>query len=314
MGSLLRKEKSPTRLEMEAMPVRHRTLQTGIDVTRWPLQVRKRRRSSDGWESEGVMLRENVQISTKLSMAPVFEGPERRTLASYERELTEHRDTEIRLRQALAEHQTLLVQKDEAIRQQEVLNQECHHRLLNNLQMIVGLLSLQSRTEADAEAASRLAVAAKRVGAIARLHRHLHPMDGRQTVEFKEYLDELCRDHSTMSMSQDRPDQVIVVDGIELRLPTGTAIPLGLIVNELVTNAIKHGKGEIAVKLEPHSRKGHALSVCNKGSALPEGFDPMASRGLGMSLVSALAKQIGGELRIDRGDKNDCTRFTVFFA
>ena len=84
-------------------------------------------------------------------------------------------------------------------------------------------------------------------------------MDGGQTVEFEEYLGELCRDHSTMSMSQERPDQFVVVDGIELRLPTVTAIPLGLIVNELITNAIKHGQGRITVKLEPTPGKGHAL-------------------------------------------------------
>jgi two-component sensor histidine kinase len=186
---------------------------------------------------------------------------------------------------------------------------------LNNLQMIVGLLSLQSRAEASAETASRLAVAAKRVGAIARLHRHLHSMEGRQTVEFKGYLDELCRDQSTMLMSEARPDQSIVVEGIELRLSTVIAIPLGLIVNELVTNAIKHGKGRITVKLEPQSgKKSYVLSVCNDGSDLPEGFDPAACHGLGMTLVTALAKQIGGELQIDRGNENDRTRFSVSFS
>lgn len=177
-----------------------------------------------------------------------------------------------------------------------------------------GLLSLQSRAEANAETASRLSVAAERVGAIARLHRHLHSMDGAQTVEFKQYLDELCLNHSTMSMSEDGLDQFIAVEGVETSLPTSTGIPLGLIANELVTNAIKHGTGRIAVKLEPDSRKGYALSVSNKGSALPEGFDPTACDGLGMSLVSNLVQQIGGELRIDRGDRNDRTRFTVFFS
>jgi two-component sensor histidine kinase len=247
-------------------------------------------------------------------MSPGFESAERRTVAIYERELTEHRDTEIRLRKALVRNEALLFQKDELIRHQEILNQECHHRLLNNLQMIVSLLSLQSRTEANAEAALRLSVAAVRVGAIAGLHRHLHSMEGTQTVEFKRYLDELCRDHSTMSMSKERPDQLIVVEGIEVRLPTVTGIPLSLIVNELVTNAIKHGKGRITVKLELQSERGYALSVCNDGSVLPEGFDPAACDGLGMNLVSSLAEQIGGELRIDRGDKNEGTRFTVLFS
>jgi hypothetical protein len=86
--------------------------------------MRTRQSSGHRRESEGAMPRDNVQLSTILSMPRVFDSSERRTVASYERELTEHRNTEIRLRQALAQHQILLVQKDKAIRQQEVLNQE----------------------------------------------------------------------------------------------------------------------------------------------------------------------------------------------
>ena len=250
----------------------------------------------------------------EVSLAARFNSPEPRTIASYESELATVKVTESHLRAALAQDQILLGQKDEAIRHQEVLNQECHHRLLNNLQMIVSLLSLQGRKEANAEAAACLSVAANRVGAIARLHRHLHSMDGTETVEFRKYLDELCRDHSAMSMSEERPAQDIAVEGAEMSLPTVTGIPLGLIVNELVTNALKHGEGRIRVKLKPHPGIGYALSVSNKGPALPEGFDPAACDGLGMSLVASFVRQIGGELRIDRGDANDCTRFTVLFA
>jgi two-component sensor histidine kinase len=259
------------------------------------------------------MPRESVPPGAGASRPPGLEIPVWRTVTSYERELTAHSGTENRLRKALARDQALLQEKDEVIRQQEILNQECHHRLLNNLQMIVGLLSLQSRTEKNTEASSRLSVAANRVAAIAGLHRHLQSMASTETVEFREYLAELCRDHSTMSMSEQRPDLLIVVEGIEARLPTTTGIPLSLIVNELVTNAIKHGRGRITVKLESHSASGYALSVSNDGSILPEGFDPDACSGLGMNLVSALARQIGGELRIDRGDENHGTRFTVLF-
>lgn len=251
----------------------------------------------------------SVRVSTLLGIA----GAERRTTESYERELAAHRATESELRKALVRDEILLRQKDAAIRQQKMLTEECHHRLLNNLQMIVGLLSLQSRKEANAEAASRLSIAADRVQAIAGLHHHLHSMDGTPTVDFKPYLARLCRDHSTMSMSEERPDQLLVVDAIELRLPTTIGIPLSLIVNELITNALKHGKGRITVTLA-QAGKGHALSVSNGGSDLPEGFDPTACKGLGMSLVSSLTEQIGGELRIDRGDNNGCTRFTVLFA
>jgi two-component sensor histidine kinase len=185
-----------------------------------------------------------VPLGARVSTLLGIQYPERRTAASYERELAEHRTTESELRKALADNESLLRQKDTDIRRQEMLTEECHHRLLNNLQMIVALLLLQSRGEANPEAASRLSTAAERVRAIAGLHHHLHSMDGTPTVEFKPYLDRLCRDHSTMSMSDERPDQVIVVDAIELSLPTTVGIPLSLIVNELVTNALKHGRGE----------------------------------------------------------------------
>jgi two-component sensor histidine kinase len=255
----------------------------------------------------------NILLSARVSSLVGFESAEQRTAASYERELAAHKATESELRMALARDQALLREKDNAIRHQKTLTEECHHRLLNNLQMIVALLSLQSLKEANAETASRLSIAADRVRAIAGLHHHLHSMDSTPTVEFKPYLDRLCRDHSTMSMSDERPDQVIALDAIELSLPTTIGIPLSLIVNELITNAIKHGRGRITVTLAP-SGKGHALSVSNSGSELPEGFDPRACKGLGMTLVSSLAAQISGELRIDRGEGNDCTRFTVLFA
>src|SRR5476649_785738 len=248
------------------------------------------------------------------SLSARFQNLEPHTVASYERELAATKVAESQLRGLLAQDQILLRQKDELIRHQEVLNQECHHRLLNNLQMITSLLSLQSRSETNTEASARLSVAANRVGAIGRLHRHLHSMDSTETVEFKRYLDELCRDHSTMSMSEESPTQDITVEGVEVSLSTVTGIPLGLIANELVTNALKHGEGRITVKLEPHARKGFALSVSNKGPALPAGFDPAACDGLGMKLVSSFVKQIGGELRIDRGDGKDCTRFTVLLG
>ena len=274
----------------------------------------KRQRSSSSWESEGaVPLGSIILLGERMSSPVKFQRAERRAVESYERELASHKATESELRKALAHGQALLRQKDDTIRQQKMLTEECHHRLLNNLQMIVALLSLQGRKEANAETASRLSVAADRVRAIAGLHHHLHSMDGRSTVEFKPYLEVLCGDHSTMSLSDEQPDQVIAVDAIDLRLPTAVGIPLSLIVNELITNAIKHGRGRITVTLA-QSGKGHALSVSNSGCDLPQGFDATACKGLGMTLVSTLAEQIGGELRIDRGADGDCTRFTVLFA
>ncbi len=243
----------------------------------------------------------------------VFEFPERRTVASYERELTEHRCTEIQLREDLAREAALLRQKDEVIQQLELLSKESDHRLLNDLQMIVSLLSLQSRASTNAETSSQLATAADRIATIGRIHRRFHYFDGVQTVVFKQFLDDLCRDFSTMLSSEERPERVIVVDAIEIDLPSATAIPLGFIVNELVTNAAKYGKGRITVKLEANPANGYVLSVSNDGPVLPAGFDPTACKSLGMRIIRSFVERIGGELRIGRGDNNQGAQISVRF-
>ena len=248
----------------------------------------------------------------------IFESRERRTVASYERELKRerirHRRTETELRETLAQEEILLHQKDEFIQQQEILSKESDHRLLNDLQMIVSLLSLQSRASTNAEVASQLATAADRVATIGRIHRRLHSLDGVQTFALKQYLEDLCRDFSMMLSSEDHPERVIIVEGIEIILPAATAIPLGFIANELITNAAKYGKGQITVSLESNPGKRYALSVSNGGPSLPEGFDPAAGKGLGMRIIRSLVERIGGELRIGRGDKSQGTRFTVLFS
>jgi two-component system, sensor histidine kinase PdtaS len=123
------------------------------------------------------------------------------------------------------------------------------------------------------------------------LHQRLHSFDGIPAVAFKQYLEDLCRDFSTLLSSEEHPERSIVVEGIEINLPTAAGIPLGFIVNELITNAAKHGKGRITVRLERNPEKGYALSVSNDGPTLPEGFDPAACKGLGMRIVRSLVER-----------------------
>ncbi len=82
----------------------------------------------------------------------------------------------------------------------------------------------------------------------------------------------------------------------------------------ICSNAVKYGTGRITVSLEPDSETDYALSVANDGPALPDGFDPAACKGLGMRIIRSLIEQIGGELRIGRGDMSQGTRFTVLFS
>jgi two-component sensor histidine kinase len=255
----------------------------------------------------------HLQYGASSSANAMSEGRQHRTPARHQGELVKHRLTELRLLKAVAREEALLRQKDDVIEQQETLRRESDHRLLNGLQMIASLLSLQCRAAANAEAAGQLAVAAHRVATIERVHRRLHQLDGVQTVNFKHYLEDLCGDLSTMLSSGERPDRVIFVEGIDIELATVTAVPLAFIANELITNAIKYGKGRITVGLERGPGNGYALSVSDDGGALPKDFDPAACKGLGMKIVRSLVGQIGGELRIGRGDKSKGTRFSVLF-
>jgi two-component sensor histidine kinase len=241
-----------------------------------------------------------------------FPNPAHRTLESCERELIDSRSLEIRLRDALAESEAQVCRQDELIRNQELLSKESDHRLMNDLQMTISLLSLQSRASTNAEAATQLAVAANRVSMIARIHHRLHSYDGVKAIDFKKLLGDFGRDFSAMLSSEERPEQVIV-ESIDVNLPAAIAIPLGFIVSELIANAAKYGDGRIAIRLQLDPEYGYALSVSNGGPALPEGFDPGASTGLGMKIIQSFAKQIGGELRVGRNDDGQGARFIVLF-
>ena len=218
------------------------------------------------------------------------------------------------LRDALAREAALLRERDALIERQATLSRESDHRFLNNLQMVSSLLSLQSRAAANPEAASAFALAADRVSTIGRIHRHLHSNDNVETVAFKRFTEELSRDVMGMMSLEECAARAITVEGVELELPTTIGIPLGFIVSELITNAVKYGDGAITVRLTPDPRKGCALSVENQGRPLPMGFDPSESKGFGMRIVRSFVAAIGGDLCIGRGENNQGARFTVLFA
>ena len=215
------------------------------------------------------------------------------------------------LEAALSREQTLLREKDALMAEQALLRTESDHRLLNGLQMVGSLLSLQSRTADTHEVALQLSIAAQRVATIERIHRRLHINDGKNSVALKSYLQSFCADFSSMFSSD--TCRSIVVQGCEIKVPTVTAIPLGFIANELITNAIKYGKGEIVVALDTCADGGWALSVTNGGPRLPPDFDPAASKGLGMKIIRALVQKIRGELSFGENAHDQGSRFVVRF-
>jgi two-component system, sensor histidine kinase PdtaS len=234
-----------------------------------------------------------------------------RALEPDSREQTRHDALTAELQVARAREKAWLREKSDLLRRQDILAQEFEHRFLNSLQIIGGLLSLQSRA-ASPEAAAQLIVAARRVASFASVHRRLHFLDHQESVEFKQYLQHLCEDLSGLLFEGEAC--TIVVEAAKIDIPTEFAIPLALIVNELITNSAKYARSNITVRLETTPTIGHSLSVSDDGPGLPKGFDPARSQGLGMKIIATLVKQIGGALLIAPGEEGYGTRFTVKFT
>lgn len=216
------------------------------------------------------------------------------------------------LKAALAREQSLLRRVAELESRQDLQARELDHRLFNGLQSIASLLSAQSRL-ASPEAAAQLTVAVSRIVAFGEVNRRLHLLDHQDHVEFIAYLTQLCADLTALLFWQ-QPGCAIAVEGAPVEMPSTIAIPLSFIVNELITNSVKHAAGNIRVRLESLARGQYALSVSDEGPGLPAGFDPLGNKGLGMRIVQSLIAQIGGELLITPGDGGRGARFAVHFA
>jgi two-component system, sensor histidine kinase PdtaS len=240
----------------------------------------------------------------------VFRFPDSRVVADAPRQAQYHAPTS-ELQAALVREKAWLREKSDLLQRHDTLAQEFEHRLSNSLQ-IVSILSLQSRT-ASHEAAAQLTAAATRVASFARVHHRLHALDHQASVKFKLYIQQLCEDLSGLLL-EGETKRAITVEAAEIEIPTTFAIPLALILNELITNSVKYAKSNVTVRLETSPNIGHSLSVSDDGPGLPEGFDPSRSKGLGMKIIATLVKQIGGALQIGPGDEGQGTRFTIKFG
>ncbi len=187
----------------------------------------------------------------------------------------------------------------------DLMSREIDHRVANSLQFVATLLTMQSRAPGLMDGPEQLRIAATRVATVARIHRNFYNDAGRE-IEVLAFLRRLSADLS------DTLDRKVVVEGAESLLPSGAVQSLGLIANELITNAAKHGEGEIGVEYRV-VHGVHELSVSNDGPPLPEAFDPNASAGLGMKVVDSLTAQLGGALTCSRKNRDGGARFKLTF-
>ena len=154
------------------------------------------------------------------------------------------------LKAALVREEILLHNYSALVNRHALQAREFDHRLFNGLQMIAWLLSSQSRN-ATPEVAAQLGTAASRVIAFGRVHRQLHLLDNQENVEIRQQLWMLCKDLAGLLF--EHSGYAVSVEGIELKLPSTIAIPLGYIVNELITNAAKYAASDISVRIDVDS-------------------------------------------------------------
>ena len=219
----------------------------------------------------------------------------------------------------LEETRNRLLQSSQEVRaslhEKEILLKEVHHRVKNNLQVISSLISLQLRPIKDLVSREALQACQARVQAISLIHAMLYQSKDYANVPFSEYAPTLANNiFNTLGTLPGSISLDLAIDGVAL--PVDKAIPCGLILNELITNALKHGfpdgrRGTIRVELGKASRGKLRLSVEDDGVGMPAGIDIRQTQSLGMHLVCALTEQLGGELEMS-GDKG--TAFKVTFA
>lgn len=209
---------------------------------------------------------------------------------------------------------------------------EIHHRIKNNLQVISSLLDLQAETFRgrkdikDSEVLGAFRESQDRVKSMSLIHKEMYRSEGFETLNFSPYIDELAK-NLFLTYRLGNSDISLNIDFKENpSFDMDTAIPLGMIVNELVSNSLKHAfqgrqKGEISIKLhrdgnreckiEDCKRNTYILSVSDNGVGIPESVDIEELDSLGMQLVTSLVDQLDGEFELKR---NNGTEFILRFT
>ncbi|MEK6256194.1 MAG: PAS domain S-box protein [Chloroflexota bacterium] len=203
-----------------------------------------------------------------------------------------------------------------SLEEKEVLIKEIHHRVKNNLQIISSLLYLQSKRTEDENSISILRDSQNRVKAMALIHEKLYQSSDLANVDLGEYLEGIVRSlFQTYGTSRENIKLDIQVAGINMGVEM--AIPCGMIVNELVSNALKHAfnedaKGKISINVVNPKTGECTLILSDNGTGFPADLDFKNTNSLGLQLVNNLVSQLNGELRMNRLTKGTEFVLNVF--
>jgi PAS domain S-box-containing protein len=193
-----------------------------------------------------------------------------------------------------------------ALKEREVMLREIHHRVKNNIQIISSLLRLQSRSVRDESVLEVLNESQNRIRSMALIHEKLYQSQDFAHIDFSDYLGKMTN-HLLAVYRVDSERIQLRVEAKNIQLDVSRAIPCGLIINELVTNALKHAfpgdrEGKILVRMDQKDEDKFELVVKDTGVGLPEGFDLSKAETLGFQIVRDLVKQLSGSIEVRKGD------------
>jgi two-component sensor histidine kinase len=185
--------------------------------------------------------------------------------------------------------------------EKEWLLREIHHRVKNNLQIVMSLLNSQADSLEDQVALSAIRESQHRVQAMALIHQKLYQAEGMARVPMKAYIEEVVAYLTESYQLEHNIEFALQVDALELDVTQ--AVPLGLIINEAISNAMKHAfpegrAGTVCISVGRLTDNAYQLVITDDGVGLPAGFDPDHRRSLGMTLLRGFGRQLGGELSV----------------
>jgi two-component sensor histidine kinase len=204
-------------------------------------------------------------------------------------------------------------QIETSLKEKDVLLKEIHHRVKNNLQIIISLLNLQTGYIRDEASLKAVKDGQSRVRTMALVHEKFYQSDEFSEINFAEYIEKLC--HFLYQSYGDKTSRIEAkIEGDKIYLDMDTAMPCGLLINEIVSNAYKYAfpgqtQGTILINLKKNDNR-ITLTIHDDGIGFPEDFDFEKPESLGMQLIHALTNQLDGELKIIR---ENGTTFQVSF-
>ena len=200
-----------------------------------------------------------------------------------------------------------------SLKEKDVLLKEIHHRVKNNLQIIISLLNLQTGYIKDEVTLKAVKDGQSRVRSMALVHEKFYQSDELSEIDFAEYIEKLC--HFIYQSYGDKTDRIhLQISGDKIGLDMDTAMPCGLLVNEIVSNSYKYAfpnqeKGTIQIDFKKNDNK-IILFIQDNGVGFPEEYDLEKSESLGMQLIQALTSQLDGDLVVSR---ENGTSFKISF-